>query len=83
LLRVKDRNIYSDKGVFLMTIHCPKKASYISLIRKTDKQMLCNACDKNLLNTDHVSEIELIDTLTTDKDTFLVINRLNPIFNFL
>ena len=44
--------------------------------------MLCSACDKNLLNTDHVSEIELIDTLTTDKDTCLVINRQNPIFNF-
>ena len=45
--------------------------------------MLCSTCDKNLLNTDNVSEEELIDTLTKDKDTCLVINRLNPMFNFL
>jgi len=44
--------------------------------------MLCSACDKNLLNTDYVSEEELVETLIKDKDTCLVINRLNPMFNF-
>jgi hypothetical protein len=83
LLTVKDSNIYSDKGVFLKTIHCPKKVSYSSLIRKTDKHMLCSTCYKNLLDTDNVSENELVDALTRDKDTCLVINRLNPMFNFL
>jgi hypothetical protein len=82
LLTVKDSNIYSDKGVFLKTIHCPKKIAYSSLIRKTDKRILCSTCDKNLLNTDNVSEEELIETLTKDKDTCLVINQLNPMFNF-
>ena len=82
MLTVKDSNIYKDEGVLLKTIHCPKKASYSSLIRKTNKHILCSSCDKNLLNTDHVSEEELIDTLTKDKDTCLVINRLNPMFNF-
>ena len=83
MLTVKDSNIYSDKGVFLKTIHCPKKVSYSSLIRKTDKHMLCSTCHKNLLDTDNVSENELVDALTRDKDTCLVINLLNPMFNFL
>ena len=82
MLTIKDSNIYSDKGVLLKTIHCPKKITYSSLIRKTDKRMLCSACDKNLLNTDYVSEEELVGTLIKDKDTCLVINRLNPMFNF-
>ena len=83
MLTVKDSNIYSDKGVLLKTISCPKKVSYRSLIRKTDKRMLCSTCHKNLLDTDNVSEEELVGTLIRDKDTCLVINRLNPMFNFL
>ena len=83
MLTVKDSNIYSDKGDLLKTISCPKKVSYSSLIRKTDKHMLCSTCHKNLLDTDNVSEEELVGTLIRDKDTCLVINRLNPMFNFL
>ena len=82
MLTIKDSKIYSAQGVLLKTIHCSKKVTYSSLIRKTDTRMLCSTCDKNLLNTDNVSEEELIDTLTKDKDTCLVINRLNPMFNF-
>ena len=83
MLTVKDSNIYSDNGVLLKTISCPKKVSYSSLIRKTDKHMLCSTCHKNLLDTDNVSEEELVGALRRDKDTCLVINRLNPMFNFL
>jgi hypothetical protein len=83
LLTVKDSNIYSDKGVLLKTIICPKKVSYGSLIRKSDKYMLCSSCHKNLIDTDNVSEEELVDALIRDNDTCLVINRLNPMFNFL
>jgi hypothetical protein len=82
LLTVKDSNIYSDKGVLLKTISCPKKVSLSSLIRKTDKQLLCSSCQKNLIDTNNVSEKELVDILTKDKDTCLAINRLNPMFNF-
>ena len=81
MLTIKDKNIYTEKGVFLKTISCPKKISYSSLIRKTDKQMLCSSCHKNLIDTDNISEGELVDILTKDKDTCLVINRLNPMFN--
>ena len=82
MLTVKDSKIYSNKGVLLKTIHCPKKVSFNSLIRKTDKRMLCSTCQKNLIDTNNVSEKELVDILNKDKDTCLVINRLNPMFDF-
>ena len=81
MLTVKDSKIYSNKGVLLKTIHCPKKVSFNSLIRKTDKHMLCVSCKRNIIDTDNISEEELIDILTEDKDTCLVINRLNPMFD--
>ncbi len=81
MLTIKDKNIYTEKGVFLKTISCPKKISYSSLIRKTDKHMLCSSCKRNIIDTDNISEEELIDILTKDKDTCLVINRLNPMFD--
>jgi len=83
LLTIKNKKIYSDKGVLLKTISCLKKVSYSSLVRKTDKHMLCSSCQKNLIDTDNISEEELVDTLKKDKDTCLVINRLNPMFDIL
>ena len=83
MLTIKNKKIYSDKGIYLKTISCPKKASYSSLMRKTDKNMLCYRCNKNVIDTDKIDEEELVDILTKDKDTCLVINRLNPMFDFL
>ena len=81
MLTIKNKKIYSDNGGFLKTISCPKKVSYSSLVRKTDRQMLCSSCQKNLIDTDNISEEELVDILSKDKDTCLVINRLNPMFD--
>jgi len=50
----------------------------------SDKGVLLKtiSCQKNLIDTNNVSEKELVDILTKDKDTCLAINRLNPMFNF-
>ena len=82
MLTVKNSKIYSDEGVLLKKIDCPKKVSLGSLIKKTDKYLLCSSCQKNLIDTNNVSEKELVDILTKDMDTCLAINRLNPMFDF-
>ena len=82
MLTVKDRKIYSEKGVFLKTINCPKNVSNDSLIRKSDKLLLCSNCKKDIVDTDYVSEKELINLLMKDKNTCLKINRFNPMFRF-
>jgi len=74
--------IYSEKGVFLKTINCPKNVSNDSLIRKSDKLMLCSNCKKDIVDTDYVSEKELVEILEKDENTCLKIDRLNPIFRF-
>lgn len=82
MLTIKNKKIYSDKGDFLKTIGCPKKVSYSALIRNTAKNMRCCRCNKNVIDTDKIDEEELVNILTKDKDTCLVINRLNPMFDF-
>ena len=44
--------------------------------------MRCCRCNKNVIDTDKIDEEELVNILTKDKDTCLVINRLNPMFDF-
>ena len=82
MLTVKAMQIYSEGGTLLKTINCPKKVSSGSLIRKSDKLMLCSICEKNIVDTDYVSEKELVEILEKDENTCLKIDRLNPIFRF-
>lgn len=54
---IKDKNIFTEDGLFLKKIDCPKKATVKDLIKETDKKLLCNSCKKNVLETEYMSEI--------------------------
>jgi hypothetical protein len=79
---IKDKNIFTEDGLFLKKIDCPKKATVKDLIKETDKKLLCNSCKKNVLETEYMSEIEIRETLEKDQTTCLKISRLNPMFRF-
>ena len=83
MLNIIDKDIYTDKGEFLKTIDCPKKVSIKDLRKVKDKPLYCNNCEKNILDTEYMSEGNLIKTLKKDKNTCLKISRLNPIFRFV
>ena len=83
MLKIIDKNIYNEEGKFLKTISCPKKVSFNELRKEEDNTLYCNNCEKNILDTEYMSEDKLIDILQKDNDTCLKISRLNPMFRFV
>ena len=45
---IKDKNIFTEDGLFFKKIDCPKKAIVKDLIKETDKKLLCNSFKKVL-----------------------------------
>ena len=83
MLNIIDKDIYTEKGKLLKKIDCPKKVSLKDLRTDKEKTLYCKNCEKNILDTEYMSEEKLIEILQKDKDTCLKISRLNPMFRFV
>ena len=83
LLNIIDKNIYTDDGSFLKKIECPKNISVSDLNTQSNNRLLCNQCEKNIIDAQVISEDNLIKVLKEDKNTCLKISRLNPMFRFV
>jgi len=83
MLTIKDKKIYTENGLLLKKIDCPKKVSVSDLQKISDKKLLCKSCDQNILDTEYMSEKELCQILQKDKNTCLKISKLNPMFRFM
>lgn len=83
MLKIIDKDIFTETGELLKTINCPKKVSMKDLIKDKDKSFYCKNCEKNIIDTEYMSEENLINILKKDKNTCLKISRLNPMFRFV
>lgn len=83
MLKIKDKNIYTEDDVFLKNINCPQKISVKNLVVKSPKHLLCKSCKKIIIDTEYIKEEELVKILKKDKNTCLKINKLNPMFRFI
>ncbi len=83
MLKIIDKDIFTEKGELLKTIDCPKKVSLKDLMKNKDKSLYCKNCEKNIIDTEYMSEENLINILKKDKNTCLKISRLNPMFRFM
>ena len=72
--------LYSPTGKLLKTLSCPKKIRDKDLERAANGFLTCAACSRNVVDTDHMLEEELIELLEVKPDTCLQINLLNPLF---
>ena len=81
MLLIKDKKIYKD-NVLLKEIHCPKNMKHSDL-EKAGQDYFCLSCNKKIINTDYLSEDELVGILLKDNTTCLSINPLNPLFKNL
>jgi len=77
---LKEKNLYATNGDFLKKIQCPKSASIDNLHPKNNTSLNCNLCEREVLDTDQLSENELETILRENPETCLKINLLNPIF---
>ena len=83
MLNIIDKKIFTQEGKYLKTIKCPKKISASDLEQKDEQTLYCNNCEKDIIDTQHISETELVNILKKNKDTCLKISRLNPMFRFV
>ena len=83
LLNIVNKEIYTDDGFFLKKIECPKNISATDLNIQTNNKLICNECEKNIIDAQAISEDKLIKILKEDKSTCLKISLLNPMFRFL
>ena len=83
MLNIIDRKIFTQEGKYLKTIQCPKKILASDLEQKDTQTLYCNNCEKDIIDTQYISEKELVKILKKNKDTCLKISRLNPMFRFV
>lgn len=79
-LRVENDAIYSSDGKKLKEIYCPRKVSRAELEKRNDGHFNCGSCERHIVNTDFVSEEQLVSLLKTAPETCIYINLANPIF---
>ena len=83
MLNIIDKKIFTQEGKYLKTIECPNKISAGDLEQKDEQTLYCNNCEKDIIDTQYISEKELVKILKKNKDTCLKISRLNPMFRFV
>ena len=83
MLKIANKKIFTQEGKYLKTIQCPKKISASDLEQKNQQTLYCNNCEKDIIDTQYISEKELVNILKKNKDSCLKISRLNPMFRFV
>jgi hypothetical protein len=83
MLNIANKKMFTQKGEYLKTIECPKKISASDLEQKNEQTLYCNNCEKDIIDTQYISEKELVNILRDNKETCLKISRLNPMFRFV
>ena len=83
MLNIIDMKIFTQEGKYLKTIQCPKKISVSDLEQKDEQTLYCNNCEKDIIDTQYISEKELVNILKKNKNICLKISLLNPMFRFV
>jgi hypothetical protein len=82
MLIVRGKKIYSAEGNLLKIINCPANISPQNLERKSLMKLECKVCNKNVIDTDYISEPEIVIQIKSNSEICLRIDRLNPSFRF-
>ena len=72
--------MYSANGRMIKDISCPKRVQKSDFKDVTKPVLNCTECNQNIINTDFLSEGDIVDLLKDNVDTCLSINLMNPIF---
>ena len=80
MLKIKNKRIYAEDGTYLKTISCPLNVAEHDLHQISETKFSCEKCAKEVVQTDFLTEGEIIDLLTTNPDTCLKISLFDPLF---
>lgn len=80
MLTINQNRIYTEDGTYLKTINCPLNVSDQDLHQISETKFSCEKCVKEVVQTDFLTEDEIIDLLTANPDTCLKISLFDPLF---
>ena len=80
MLKIKNQKIYAADGTYLKTISCPLNVTEQDLHQISETKFSCEKCAREVVQTDFLTEDEIIDLLTMNPDTCLKISVLDPLF---
>ncbi len=79
-LKIWNSAVYTADGEKLKDIDCPRKVTQTDLEQRSDRHFDCSNCKEVIVNTDFISEQQLISLLRKAPKTCLFINLANPLF---
>jgi hypothetical protein len=68
------KNIYTDKDEFIKKMNCPYKMSWDNLESTTPTMRKCANCDHLIVDTEMLTDSELLNMVTQNPDTCLKID---------
>ena len=80
MLTIKNKRIYKEDVTYLKTISCTLNVSDQDLHQISETKFSCEKCAREVVQTDFLTEDEIIDLLTANPDTCLKISVLDPLF---
>jgi hypothetical protein len=80
MIFIKRNRLYDETDGFLKELSCPLKITMLDLKNPESPISHCCQCERAVVNTDHMSEHQLVELLQKQPDTCININRFNPIF---
>jgi hypothetical protein len=83
MLTIRNNKIIDAKGTVLKTVFCPKQMTDADLKSPNAPKSQCTHCDRDVINTDYMTEPQIIEKLKEDPATCLKINLYNPIFKVI
>ena len=83
MLTIHNNQIIDEQGTVLKTVSCPKRILDSDLESPNASKSLCTQCDRDVINTDYLTEAQIIARLKEDPTTCLKINRYNPVFRVI
>ena len=81
MFTIREKKIYSDKGEFLKEIDCPMSIKNHQLIKSSQNKLFCEQCEKTIVDTEYLSELDLEKMIKNDRKICLKISKFNPLFN--
>jgi hypothetical protein len=81
MFTIREKKIYSDKGEFLKEIDCPMSIKNHQLTKSSQNKLFCEQCEKTIVDTEYLSELDLEKMIKNDRKICLKISKFNPLFN--
>jgi hypothetical protein len=65
------KQVYTNNGEFIKKMHCPYKINWDNLEATSTTSRKCSNCDHLIIDTEYMSDDELLHMVTQNPDTCL------------